>query len=85
MSDNIENREKLLQGIADDLIALHRKHPGRYKVDDLEVAFFDDAEDGPLELWVGSVGQAIDYIVNDIYCDERGDWSQATSAIVRVL
>lgn len=44
---------------------------------DLMVVFSDEDN-----AWSFSLSQAIDFIVNDIYWDERGNWSHVTSAQV---
>lgn len=70
----IKNKNKLLQDIADGL-----KANERYALSNLEVAFFVGKTAYTL-----TVGHAIDFIVNDVYWDERGNWSKADRAEVRV-
>ncbi len=65
----------LLQNIAADL----SKWPGR--MDGLEVRFY--CEDGLV--FTFGLTMALDYLANDIYWDERGDWSDAVRAEVLVL
>lgn len=72
---NIKNKDKLLQDIADGL-----KANERYSLSNLEVAFFVGQTAYTL-----TVGHAIDFIVNDIYWDERGNWAKADRAEVRIF
>lgn len=82
----LRHKVALLQGIADGLRALvlaaNRRNP-RGKVDlcALEVVFA--TSDGAK--YEFSVEAALDAIVNDTYWDERGDWSDASTAEVRFL
>jgi hypothetical protein len=78
-SREFANPEALLQGIADGL-----EDPAHHRVvvSCLEVTFYDDEGE---EVFVGSVGQAISYIVNNITWGVDGSWADATEAQVRVL
>lgn len=70
---SIKNREKLLSDI----------HSGLGDIDDntpigmIEVTFIAGDQE-----FTGSFTWAMDCICNDLYWDERGDWSEATSARV---
>ena len=71
----IKNKDKLLQDIADGL-----KDQGRHQLANLEVVFY--VEEASYSF---PVAVAIDNIVNDIYWDERGNWSDADRAEVQTL
>lgn len=70
-----EQRTRLLQGIADGLGRVHRHAAYQH----LDVVFTDDTH---TIVFVGAVGQAIDYLVNDITWDENGSWEGAVKAYV---
>ena len=86
MSQNIQHASKLLQGIVDGLRAVDAQvRPrtgltGNFKLGSLEVVF---VVHGSEEFEFGLV-QALDALANDTYWDERGNWSEATEARVRV-
>jgi len=69
---------RLLQDIAD---GLRGYEDGEVKLSSLEVTLYHNER----KLLSLSVGQAIDWIVNDVTWDERGDFSAANSAEVVVL
>lgn len=73
--NKLVNANKLLQDIADGL-----KTWDRVPMCHLMVVFSDGDNS-----WSFSVSQAIDFIVNDIYWDERGNWSHVTGAQVLPL
>ena len=75
----IENRESLLQDIADGLSKL--EEGSRADLNCIEVVFLEDG----VERFKGSLSTAIDYIVNDIYFDDQDDWSASNEAIVRTF
>lgn len=73
---NIKHREVLLQNIAAGLNQFDK--PGcRTPVNCIEVIFNCEMNKYQFPLAV-----ALDYIANDIYWDENGNWSDATHATV---
>lgn len=83
---NIQNGSSLLLQIADALRALQkqaarRSPPGDVKLGSLEVVL--GTPDGG-EYVFGFV-EALAALGNDLYWDERGNWSDATTAEVRVI
>lgn len=86
MSQSIQHASKLLQDITDGLRALEREAArrtprGSVKLEVLEVVF---VVHGSEEFEFGLV-EALDALANDTYWDERGNWSEATEARVRVI
>ena len=73
------HREALLQNIADGVSQLQSR--GSTMLHSVGVKLYD--EEG-LEVCSASLGTILDYIVNDTYWDEGGNWSQATRAEVDV-
>jgi len=70
----IQNKMDLLQGIADGL-----KDHAHERVENLIVEF-EVLDDG--DTFDFDVPTAIDYLVNNVHWDERGDWSMADSVRV---
>lgn len=68
---------ELLQQIA----AAVNKLNGRTKLMTIEVTFKTDVR----EYIIGDLSQALDVIANDMYWDDRGDWSKARVAEVRTI
>jgi len=84
---HLKHRERLLQDIADGLRDHSNEHG--FPLCRLEVRFLDKAD---TVLWVGPVGLALDYIVNDVYNGDTGtgecatgDWSKAVRAEIHIL
>lgn len=73
----LKHKMKLLQDIADGL-----KERGEERIRDLYVSF--DANNG-VDSYEFGLAQALDNIVNNVYWDERGDWSEADAAQVYTL
>lgn len=73
---HIKNCHELLQ-----IIAAGVNHYSNHHVYNLEVTFTDEGE----EVLTTDVATALDYLANDIYWNEEGDWSNANSAEVRVM
>ena len=74
--ENLRYRLDLLQQIAAGL-NVNDRHP----IAVLQVVL-QGGEQGRFEF---GVAQALDVIANDLYWDERGDWSDACVAVVEVL
>ena len=72
----LKHKAKLLSDIANGLL-----RNSNSEIDDLEVAFYVGAK----RFEIGAVYVALDYIANDIYWDERGNWSEADVASVYTL
>lgn len=75
---HIKHWDKLLQDIANGL--LEWELYGEKAIDRFHVEFIVQNETYDFTLV-----QALDALANDKHCDERGDWSEATSAKVEVL
>lgn len=77
-------RDRLLDDIATGLRRLTQEHSHSSRNTPLECV--------EVQLWDGEdcllacdLPTAIDYLANDIYWDESGDWSAATTATVRLI
>lgn len=75
---HIKNQRELLQQIAAGV----NKHEG-VRVANLKVTLQVDPVDGPEgQDYEFGLAQALDCLANDIYWDERGNWSEARVAKV---
>ena len=72
----IENRDSLLSAIAHALVRLKS-----VKVDLIEVTFFEDE----VKLLSTDLTTALQYLGDDIYWNEEGNWSQANRVKVTVM
>lgn len=77
MEGRIKQHRKLLQDIADGLKANHN-----VRVHDLQVRMYS-AKEADVVL-VRDVPTALDYLANDIWWDENGEWADACEARVEV-
>lgn len=86
----IINREKLLQDLAAGLLEL--EHPvtsyraGRQiALVGISITLYGcvvNGEEGENYTLLGCIGTFLDYLANDIYCNEEADWSKATGLTV---
>lgn len=77
VSEIVKHKDKLLQQLADKL-----QQYAQFKVQTLEVVLREcNGDDG----FVFTVPQFLDYLVNDVTWDERGNWSEATLLELRVI
>ena len=76
---SIKHKNKLLQDIADGLEKF-----GDYKLHHLKVTFYvtEADEESKRDSYEFGVSKALDVLVNDLYWDERGNWSHADLAVV---
>lgn len=72
---SIRHKLALLHDIAEGV-----RREARYRVEVLEVAFVTTEGE-----FVFSLEEALLALANDTYWDERGNWSEATSAKVRTI
>lgn len=78
---NLLHREALLQCLVD----IARDAPLNRKLVDIHVLFFPEAAagGGPTDVLLETnFATAMDYIVNDTYWDENGDWSEAARIVI---
>lgn len=68
----MKNREKLLADLVSQL-----KRVRSYSLEVIEVDLYD--EDGNWLKKFGGLDTALDALVNDLYWDENGNWSSATT------
>ena len=68
----MKNREKLLADLVSQLDKVRS-----YSLDAIEVDLYD--EEGNWIKKFGSLDVALDALVNDLYWDENGNWSSATT------
>lgn len=73
---NIKHQVKLLQQLAAGLSKIDK----RITLGNIEVVIIDGDNE-----YTFSLVYALDFISNDIFYDERGDWSNADKAIVRTF
>ncbi len=77
---NIKYPQELLQQIAAGLNRLN------IPVSCIAVAFeVENTSPGDPDSYEFSLAQALDVLANDLYWDERGNWSQARTVRVRAL
>jgi hypothetical protein len=77
---HLKHRDELL-----DQIATGVAHLGDLKVHHVIVTFRVDGADGEVYQYDFDLAHALKAIANDLYWDERGDWSEATTALVESL
>lgn len=77
MTRKLQNWETLLQGIVDGLSEGERE---RNSIGTVEVTFHCGDHS-----YTFSLVNALTVIADDLFWDERGDWSSATHATVRTL
>ena len=73
---NIKYRDDLLQLVIDGI--------NKYKdktIASLEVVLYKDKE----AIFTADLATTLNYLINDIYWNEEGDWSDANLAEVRVM
>jgi len=73
---NIMNAGKLLQDISDGINQHHQN-----SIACLEVIFYEDGE----EVLKTGLPTALNYLANDIYWNEEGNWSLADMAKIKVM
>ena len=80
---HIRHQRELLQQIADGLGKL--QGPGAVRIGAIEVIFVTEVPGGSEERYRFGLASALDALANDIYWDERGNWSGARLARVEVI
>jgi hypothetical protein len=77
---HIKNKDKLLL----DIVLGLEKLPNRTRLDAIQVSFEVDGGDN-IGMYNFTLSSALDHLANDLYWDYRGDWSEASKAIVETI
>lgn len=80
---NLKNRDKLL---ADIVTGLENDVDPKYRLGSIEVFFVvEGSAQGVEHRYEFGLVEALNAVSNDLFWDERGNWSEATRAEVREM